>query len=99
LRNHNEALRRGSLEFLTADEPAEFLAFRRSTPAQTMLVGLNRGASDYGWEVPLAAGESVRQVFTASGEVEKAHIQRRADRDVVTVPACDGVVLELRTGE
>ncbi len=99
LRNERGALRCGGIKFVTTDDPAEFFAFQRQTPDETLLVGLNRGSKGYAWEVPLAGNQALRQIFTASGEVGKFHIDRRTDRAIVTVPACDGVVLELRTLE
>ena len=60
-----------------------------------MLVGFNRGEADYHWQIPLADGESVAQVFTASGEVDKFPIEEKSEGAIVTVPGCDGVVLEV----
>ncbi len=96
LRKQVPALRRGSIEFVRTDDKARFLAFQRSDADDTVLVGFNRGDADYGWEIPLNAGESVAQAFTASGEVGNFPIEKQAGSAVVTVPACDGVVLELR---
>ncbi|MEX2092196.1 MAG: glycoside hydrolase family 13 protein [Pirellulales bacterium] len=96
LRKQVPSLRRGSIEFLRTDDKARFLAFQRSDADDTVLVGFNRGDADYGWEIPLKAGESVAQAFTASGEVGNFPIEEQAGSAVVTVPACDGVVLELR---
>jgi cyclomaltodextrinase / maltogenic alpha-amylase / neopullulanase len=96
LRKQVPALRRGSIEFLRTDDKARFLAFKREDELDAALVGFNRGEADYHWEIPLAAGESVAQVFTASGDVAKFPIERKADSAVVVVPAYDAVVLELR---
>lgn len=96
LRNEVPALRRGSIEFLREDDKARFLAFKREDELDAAFVGFNRGEADYRWEIPLAAGESVAQVFTASGDVARFPIETRADAAVVVVPAYDAVVLELR---
>jgi glycosidase len=96
LRKQVPALRRGSIEFLRADDKARFLAYKREDAMDAALVGFNRGDADYRWEIPLAPGESVAQVFTASGDVAKFPIEKKADAAIVVVPACDAVVLELR---
>jgi glycosidase len=96
LRKQVPALRRGSIEFLRADDKARFLAYKREDALDAALVGFNRGNADYRWEIPLAPGESVAQVFTASGDVAKFPIEKKADAAIVVVPACDAVVLELR---
>jgi len=95
LRKQVPALRRGSIEFLRADDKSRFLAFKRADELDAVLVGFNRGEADYRWEIPLAAGESVAQVFTASGDVAKFPIEHMEGAAVVVVPACDAVVLEL----
>ena len=41
------ALRRGSIEFVRADDKAHFLAFQRADRERTLLVGFNRGDADY----------------------------------------------------
>jgi glycosidase len=96
LRKQVPALRSGSIEFLRADDKARFLAYKREDALDAALVGFNRGNADYRWEIPLAPGESVAQVFTASGDVAKFPIEKKADAAIVVVPACDAVVLELR---
>jgi cyclomaltodextrinase / maltogenic alpha-amylase / neopullulanase len=96
LRRENAALRHGSIEFVKADNKANFLAFRRSDQSDAFFVGFNRGEADYQWEIPLAAGEELDQVFTASGNLSAFAIDRQSDKAIVTVPACDGVVLKLR---
>ena len=58
-----------------------------------MLVGFNRGDADYAWEIPLKKGESVAQVFTASGDFDGVRIAEKSNAALVTVPACDAVVL------
>jgi glycosidase len=95
LRKQIPALRRGSIKFLRADDKSRFLAFERADAQDTVLVGFNRGAANFDWEVPLAAGQSVAQVFTASGEIDSFPIRKQPGGAVVTVPACDAVVLEL----
>ncbi len=99
LRQDHPALRRGDLEFVATNDAAQFLAFRRTVPEETLLVGFNRGDAPFQWEVPLAAGQSVVQIFTASGRVDKFTIVREADRAVVTVPECDAAVLRVAPQE
>jgi hypothetical protein len=41
----------------------------------------------------------VSQIFTASGDVDQVHVNNRAGRVVVTVPAVDGVVLRVSPKE
>jgi glycosidase len=99
MRKQLPVLRRGTMEILRADDTARFLAFKRADEHDTMFVGLNRGDADYRWSIPLNEGESVAQVFTASGAVESFPIERESGAAVVTVPACDGIVLKLSHGE
>jgi glycosidase len=94
-RHDNPALRRGDTEFVATDDKAEFLGFRRSDATDTLLVGLNRGSTPFKWKVPLANGEKVSQVFTASGEIDKFTAEQEGAESIVTVPAVDGVVLRV----
>ncbi len=96
LRRESSALRHGKIEFVAADDPAEFLGFRRSNDRETLLVGLNRGDAPYQWKIPMADGESVSQIFTASGEVDSLSIEPSDGHATVTVPGVDGVVLRVQ---
>jgi glycosidase len=96
LRRESGALRRGAIEFVAADDPAEFLGFRRGDEHERLFVGLNRGNAPYRWKIPTAAGETLAQIFTASGEVDKTSIELGDGQSVITVPALDGVVLRVR---
>lgn len=98
LRRESTALRRGDIEFIVADDPAQFIAFRRSDGDETLLIGLNRGDEVFRWKIPLNNGETVAQIFTASGEVEQVKISG-ASETVVTVPAVDAVVLRVSREE
>jgi glycosidase len=93
LRRGSDALRRGDIEFVAANDAEGFLAFRRAEVDETLLVGLNRGDAPYPWKIPLRKGETVSQVFTASGDVDQFQVVNSKDEAVVTVPAIDGVVL------
>ncbi|MFO0791261.1 MAG: glycoside hydrolase family 13 protein [Pirellulales bacterium] len=95
LRRENSALRRGDIKFVLTDDPAEFLAYRRSDDKETLLVGLNRSDAPYAWKVPLAPGQTVAQIFTASGDVGRLQFTPSGDHTTVTVPALDGVVLRI----
>ncbi len=95
LRKMFPVLRHSSIDFVEADDKAKFLGFRRADEQDTLFIGLNRGGSKYRWEVPLGKGESVEQIFTASGNINRFPIKRTANAAVVTVPAGDGVVLQL----
>jgi cyclomaltodextrinase / maltogenic alpha-amylase / neopullulanase len=95
LRNSSPALRRGDLAFVTTDDKAQFLGYRRTAGEETLFVGLNRGDAPFAWEIPLETGQKVAQLFTASGEVDRVSMEHRDDRAIVTVPACDGVVLRV----
>lgn len=95
LRKQLPALRRGSIKFVQADDKARFLAFQRADEQHTVFVGFNRGDANYDWQIPLQAGESAIQLFTASGDIDSFPIRRQGDAAVVTVPARDAVVLEL----
>jgi cyclomaltodextrinase len=99
LRRQTPALRHGSIKFGPADDKAQFLAFERADDQETVLVGFNRGGEDYRWQIPLADGESVAQVFTASGNAHDFTVERLDDAATVNVPACDGVVLKLIRAE
>jgi glycosidase len=98
LRRESLALRRGEIEFVAADDAEGFLAFRRTHGDETLLVGLNRGDATYQWKIPIDE-EIVSQIFTASGDVDQVHVDNRAGRVVVTVPAVDGVVLRVSPKE
>ena len=95
MRHDSAALRRGEIEFVKTDDPAQFIGYRRRSSQETMLVGLNRGGAPFQWHVPLPAGETAAQVFTASGEVNQVKIEQSDGQVVVTVPALDGVVLRV----
>jgi glycosidase len=99
LRRECAALRRGGIEFVAADDAAEFLGFRRSDAKETVVVGLNRGDAPFQWKIPLAAGETVAQIFTASGEIDRAKIEQNEGQAIVTVPAMDGVVLRVQSSK
>jgi len=99
MRKQVPALRRGSCEVLLSDDKAHFLAFQRADEQDAFLVGLNRGNSTYEWEIPLEEGDSVAQVFVASGVVDHIRVAEKKGAAVVTVPACEGVVLKLSHGE
>ena len=95
LRRHSAALRRGIIEFVAADDESQFLAFRRANETESLLIGLNRGEKSYRWEVPVAEGVAIEQVFIASGNVGQFSIDRQAGRAIVTIPGRDGVVLRI----
>jgi glycosidase len=99
LRREHSALRRGAIEFIETEGDAKFLAFRRSDDSETLLVGLNRGDAEYRWQLPLADGESITQIFTASGNIDDFSLDRNAAGMTVAIPPCDGVVLELHRDE
>jgi hypothetical protein len=80
---------------VTADDQAEFLAFRRSDATDTLLVGINRGGKPFKWHVPAAKGDLVSQVFTASGEVDRFAMEQKNGETIVSVPSIDGVVLRV----
>ncbi|MEX2309876.1 MAG: glycoside hydrolase family 13 protein [Pirellulales bacterium] len=99
LRRESTALRRGDIEFVTADDAEGFLGFRRTDGDETLLVGLNRGDAPFQWKIPLPEDQTLSQVFTASGEVDRFQFDNRSDHAVVTVPALDGVVLRVSPKE
>jgi glycosidase len=99
MRRESSALRRGAIEFTATDDPAQFLGFRRNDGKKSLLVGLNRGDAPYVWRIPLAAGEEAVQIFTASGEVNRATVEHGSAEAVVTVPAIDGIVLQVQSAK
>jgi len=99
LRSASLALRRGDLEFVKADDQAEFLGYRRSAATETLLVGLNRGGAPYRWNVDLKPGQKVSRIFTGSGEDDQTKIDQNGTTAVVTVPAVDGVVLRVTSNK
>lgn len=98
LRRQHPALRHGSLEFLEPDDAAGFLGFRRSLDGEALLVGFNRGAAPHAWSIPLAAGQTAREIFTASGEAGKVQVRSEPGRAVVTLPGREAVVIRLIKG-
>jgi glycosidase len=99
LRREHSSLRRGTIEFIETEGEAKFLAFRRSDDRETLLVGLNRHDAEYRWQLPLAEGESISQIFTASGNIGGFSLDRNAAGMTVAIPPCDGIVLELHRNE
>jgi glycosidase len=99
LRREHSALRRGAIEFIETEAEAKFLAFRRSDDIETLLIGLNRGDAEYRWQLPLAEGESVTQIFTASGNIDDFSLDRDAAGMTVAIPPRDGVVLDFHRNE
>ncbi|HEX4415086.1 MAG TPA: glycoside hydrolase family 13 protein [Lacipirellulaceae bacterium] len=99
MRRESSALRQGGIEFVTADDPAEFLGFLRNDAHETLFVGLNRGHAPFRWKVPTAAGSSVAQIFTASGNVDQVTIESTDGQPTVTIPAVDGVVLRVQSSK
>jgi glycosidase len=99
LRRESAALRRGDIEFIAADDAEGFLAFRRTEGDETLLVALNRGDAPYTWTIPLGEGQNVSQVFTASGDIDQFQLVNEAGKSAVTVPAVDGVVLQVSPKE
>ena len=97
--DQHSALRRGAIEFIETEGEAKFLAFRRSDDSETLLVGLNRDDAEYRWQLPLADGESITQIFTASGNIQDFSLDRYDAGMTVAIPPCDGVVLELHRNE
>jgi glycosidase len=95
LRRESAALRRGSIDFVAADDASRFLAFRRTNGRESLLVGLNRGENAYRWEIPVPEGAGVEQVFTASGNVGQFSIEHEAGQAIVTIPGRNGVVLRI----
>ena len=95
LRRQHPALRHGSLEFLEPDDAAGFLGFRRSLDGEVLLVGFNRGESPHEWSIPLAAGQTAQEIFTASGEAGKVQVRTEQGRAVVTLPGREAVVIRL----
>ena len=95
LRNRLDVLRRGDIEFVHTDGAAQFIAFRRSDPAVTVYVAINRGNQPYHWTVELEPGESVGQIFTASGNTGQHQVESAGETTRVTVPAWDGAVLRV----
>jgi cyclomaltodextrinase / maltogenic alpha-amylase / neopullulanase len=95
VRRESPSLRRGDIEFITADDDSWFLGFRRTNGEETLLVGLNRGPAPYRWSFPLDDGQTVSQLLTASGDVDQFHIEHNGGEAVITLPAVDGVVLRV----
>jgi hypothetical protein len=99
LRTGSTALRRGDIEFVSLDNSAMFLGFRRADANETLLVGLNRGDSPFAWKVPLKKNETVSQIFTAAGLVDQVTVESTAGNAIVTIPAVDGVVLRVEASK
>lgn len=99
LRRGSHALRRGTIEFVAADDAAWFLGFRRTGEDETLYVGINRGSESYRWRIPTQVGDSMEQIFTASGEVDRVAVELSAGEASIVVPAVEGVVLRLSPKE
>jgi len=94
-RRQSQALRRGAIEFLPADDAARFLAFRRTEGDEVLLVGFNRGDAPYTWRIPAPAEGGYVQSFTASGEFDKVTVEADAAGVRVGLPAREAVVMRL----
>ena len=66
-----------------------FLAFDRTVRQETLLVGFNRGDAPFAWEIPLDAGETVSQIFTASRRVEQVHASSGGRRQAIVTGSPD----------
>jgi glycosidase len=99
LRREHTALRRGEIEFVAADDAAQFLGFRRANDDESLIVSLNRGEDAYRWTVSLKPGESVAQIFTASGDAGQVTIEPAEGKAIITVPPLDGIVLQVSAKE
>jgi glycosidase len=99
LRRDSKALRRGDIRFVAADDQAQFLGFRRSDGNEIVLIGLNRGDDVYRWKVNLDDGQTLEQIFTASGDVAQFKSEANGNEASITVPPLDGVVLRVATKE
>ncbi len=92
LRLQSNSLRRGTIDFLPADDAAKFLAFRRTAGDEVLLVAFNRGDAAHTWRIPAGDGAYV-QAFSASGEVAKVLVQADAAGTSVTIPPLEAVVM------
>jgi cyclomaltodextrinase / maltogenic alpha-amylase / neopullulanase len=99
MRRECEPLRHGDIKFVASDDRARFLGFQRKDDSETLLIGLNRGDAPYRWQLPIGEGESVAQIFTATGDVDRVTIEPGEGQTTVTVPAIDGVVLRVQTAK
>ena len=99
LRQRFPCLRKGTIEFLPADDDAKFLAFRRTEGSEELLVGFNRGDAAFTWRVPTPKGSTLSQAFTASGEFDKIAIKPEGDVTLVTLPPLEGIVLSVTRPE
>jgi cyclomaltodextrinase / maltogenic alpha-amylase / neopullulanase len=93
LRRLLPTLREGSFKTLANDDQALFYAFERRLKNERLLVALNRGNKPYLWHPPCDEGESLRQIFCASGQPEQITVERVDKKLVVSIPALEGVVL------
>jgi glycosidase len=94
-RRQTRALRRGTIDFLPADDAARFLAFRRTDGDETLLAAFNRGDAAYAWRIPAEGDGRYVQAFTASGEFDKVIVRADAEGTLVEIPPREAVVLRL----
>lgn len=93
LRRDHPVLRRGTIEFVSHDDAAKFVAFRRTHEGKSVLVAMNRGDQPFDWNFGFASSTTPKLIFQASA----GHVDRRVGgRDqaaVVTIPATDAMVI------
>ena len=96
MRHDSAALRRGEIEFVKADDPGQFLGFRRVRCAGNDACGSEPRRCAISMEGSARRGRDGRTSFhrlrRSRSREDRAE---RAGKSVVTVPALDGVVLRV----
>ncbi len=95
LRRAHPALRRGRIEFLSADDASGFLAFERADSEERLIVGFNRGDTPYSWRVPTPMGATLKPVFSSFGEPGQIELEADGGETVVTLQPLEAVVLQV----
>jgi glycosidase len=92
LRKENSVLRRGSFSVATADDDAQFFAFRRDLDGKHALVLFNRGEEPYEWQAPRKKGTSW-ELALLSDEAAEVDGRETADGFKITLPPLTAAVL------
>ncbi len=95
LRRDHPALRHGSIEFVTHDDKAQVLVFRRTHEGESLLVAINRGDQSYEWQFDAGANAAPKLLFQTSVGNTNQPIETEGQTAVLTIPGLDAVVVSL----
>lgn len=98
LRRRHAALRRGTFRVLRAADAKGSFAFARTSPAETLVVAINRSDAAQelalpGTEDPALTGKTLKALLVSAGDLRSIKVQRSGQEIRVALPALTGAVL------